>query len=66
MWQAGNIKTSAAFYSSLGQRHYEEVSKTEADREKERIREDLSPTNPYPEEQVETIPSNTRISQKNN
>ena len=63
--EASNIKASAEFYSTLGQRHYEEVSKTEAEREKERIQEDIHPSNPYPEEQVETIPANTKISQKN-
>eukprot|EP00026_Physarum_polycephalum_P006147 Phypoly_transcript_06188.p1 GENE.Phypoly_transcript_06188~~Phypoly_transcript_06188.p1 ORF type:complete len:239 (-),score=52.01 Phypoly_transcript_06188:268-984(-) len=63
--EANNIKATAEFYSTLGQRHYAEVSKTEADREKERIREELAPANPYPEEQLETIPSTTKISQKN-
>lgn len=63
--EVANIKSTAEFYSSLGKRHYEEVSKTEAEREKERIREELSPSNPYPEEQLETIPSTTKISQKN-
>lgn len=56
--EVNNIKEAAQFYSNLGEKHYKEVSKTEAEREADRISDELQPANPYPEEQLESIPTN--------
>lgn len=60
--EVANIRSAAEFYSSLAQKHSAEVSKTEGEREMERVRDEVSPSNPYPEENLESIPQNTKSS----
>lgn len=59
-----NIREAAKFYSSLAQKHYAEVSKTEGEREAERMKDEVEPANPYPEEHLDSIPQNTKSTHK--
>lgn len=62
--ETGNIRKTAEHYANLASKHYEEIKKSEATREMERITAQLAPKNPYPEDNVETLPRNPKTQPK--
>jgi len=59
-----NIHKAAEFYVGLANKHYVQLKKTEAEREMDRITEQLAPENPYPEEDPASFPKNTKLQPK--